>query len=43
MSAAYDQVHFRKDFIMEVNNMNPYKTAPLGVVSSGTILFAIIF
>ena len=29
MSAAYIQVHFRLDFFMEANNMNPDKTAPL--------------
>ena len=27
-SAAYIQVHFRPDFFMEVNNMNPDQTAP---------------
>ena len=27
MSAAYIQVHFRLDFFMEVNNMNPDQTA----------------
>ena len=28
LSAAYIQVHFRLDFFMEANNMNPYQTAP---------------
>ena len=27
MSAAYIQVHFRLDFFMEANNMNPDQTA----------------
>ena len=35
MSAAYIQVHFRIDLILEVNHMNP------GAVWSGSILFAI--
>ena len=30
MSAAYIQVHFRLDFIMEGNTMNPVQTADLG-------------
>ena len=34
MSAAYIQVHFRLDFIMEANTMNPDQTA------SWSILFA---
>ena len=29
MSAANIQVHFRLDFIMEANTMNPDRTAPL--------------
>ena len=33
MSVAYIQVHFRLDFIMEANTMNPDQT--------GSILFAI--
>ena len=41
MSAAYIQVHFRLDSIMESNIMNPDQTAPLGAVWSGSILFAI--
>ena len=41
VSAAYIQVHFRLDFIMEVNTMNPDQTAPFGAVWSGSILFAI--
>ena len=28
MFAAYIQVHFRLDFFMESNNMNPDQTAP---------------
>ena len=28
MFAVYNQVHFRLDFIMEANTMNPDKTAP---------------
>ena len=28
MSSAYIQVHFRPDFFMEANNMNPDQTAP---------------
>ena len=27
MSAAYIEVHFRLDFFMEANNMNPNQTA----------------
>ena len=30
MCAANTQVHFRLDFIMEANNMNPDQTAPKG-------------
>ena len=30
MPAAYIQVHFRQDFFMEANNMNPDQTAPKG-------------
>ena len=33
-SAAYIQVYFKKDFIMEANTMNPDQTAPVG---SGSI------
>ena len=29
MSAAYSQVHFRLDFIMEANTMDPDQTGPL--------------
>ena len=29
MSAAYIQVHFRQDLIMEANTMNPDQTAPM--------------
>ena len=29
-SAVYIQVHFRLDFIIEANTMNPDQTAPLG-------------
>ena len=29
MSAAYSQVHFKLDFIMEANTMNPDQTGPL--------------
>ena len=32
MSAAYFQVHFRLNFIMEANTMNPDKIAPFGAV-----------
>ena len=39
-SAAYIQVHFRLDFIMEANTMDPDQTAPLGAAWSGSILFA---
>ena len=28
MSAEYTQVHFRLDFFMEANNMNPDQIAP---------------
>ena len=28
MSAAYIQLHFRLDFVMEANTMNPNQTAP---------------
>ena len=28
-SAAYNQVHFSLDFILEANAMNPDRTAPL--------------
>ena len=42
MSAAYIQVHFRLDFFMEANNINPDHTAPKGAVWSGFILFAIL-
>ena len=31
-SAAYIQVHFRLNFIMEANTMNPDQTAPSGAV-----------
>ena len=31
-SAAYIQVHFRLDFIIEANTMNPNQTAPFGIV-----------
>ena len=31
MSAAYIQVHFRHDLIMEANTMNPDQTAPMDV------------
>ena len=41
MSAAYIQVHFKLDLIMEVNTMNPDQTVPMGTVWSGLILFAI--
>ena len=41
MSAAYIQVHFRLDFFMEANNMNPDQTALLGVDWSRSILFAV--
>ena len=30
--AAYIQVHFRIDFFMEANNMNPDQTVPKGAV-----------
>ena len=30
MSAAYIQEHFRLDFVMEANTMNPDQTAPRG-------------
>ena len=40
-SAEYIQMHFRLDFIIEANNMNPDQPAPLGAVWSGYILFAI--
>ena len=30
--AAYIQVHFRLEFFMEANNMNPDQTAPKGSV-----------
>ena len=39
-SPAYIQVHFRQDFFMETNNMNPDQTAPKGAVWSGFIVFA---
>ena len=32
MSAAYIQVHFRLDFIMEANTMNSDQTAPLVLI-----------
>ena len=32
MSAAYIQVHFRLDFIMEAITMNPDQIAPKGAV-----------
>ena len=32
MSASYIQVHFRLDFIIEANIMNPDKTAPCAAV-----------
>ena len=41
MPAAYIQVHFRLDFIIEANTMNPDQTAPKGAVWSGSILFTI--
>ena len=28
MSAAYKQIHFRLDYFMGANNVNPYQTAP---------------
>ena len=31
-SAAYIQVHFRLDFFMEANTINPDQTAPNGAV-----------
>ena len=31
-SAAFTHVHFRLEFIMEENTMNPDLTAPLGAV-----------
>ena len=31
-SAAYIQLHFRPDFIMEANTMNPYQAAPIEAV-----------
>ena len=31
-SAAYIQVHFRLDFFLEANAMNPDQTAPKGEV-----------
>ena len=34
-SAAYIQVHFSLDFIMEAYTMNPDQTASLGAVWSG--------
>ena len=30
MSAAYTKVHFRLEFFMEANNINPDQAAPLG-------------
>ena len=41
LSLLHIFVHFRLDFIMEVNTMNPDQTAPLEAVWSGSILFAI--
>ena len=40
-SAAYIQVHFRLNFIMEATTMNPDQTAPMEAVWSGSILFGI--
>ena len=40
MSVAYMQVHFRLDFIMEENTMNPYQTTSKGAVWSRSIFFA---
>ena len=39
--ATYIQVHFRLDFIMKANTMNPDQAAHLGAVWSKFILFAI--
>ena len=30
LSVVYIQVHFRQDFFIEANTMNPYQTAPKG-------------
>ena len=38
MSAAYIQVYFRLDFIVEANTMNPDQTATKKVVKSRVIL-----
>ena len=40
-SAAYIQVHFRLNFIMEATTMNPDQTPPMEAVRSGSILFGI--
>ena len=40
-SAAYIQVHFRLDYFMEANNINPDETAPSWAVWFGSMLFAI--
>ena len=40
-SAEHIQVHFRLDFYMEANNMNPDQTAPEGAVWFGSILLAV--
>ena len=34
-------MHFRLDFLMEANNMDPDETATKGAVWCGSILFAI--
>ena len=42
LSATYIQVHFRLDFIMEANTMNPDQTAPKSRAWPGSKLFDIL-